>query len=206
MNYNHITKKEDPLICNELYHIYNKTVGEERLFRTEKDYTFFLAKLKRFIQPIADIYAYCLIPNHFHLFLKIKDQSKIPELRIDNKETEFLTQTFTNFFISYSKSFNKAHNRMGRLLLQPFKRKLVEDYDYFTYLLAYIHRNPIHHGLVSDFSDWKYSSYNSFLLKQQNILDIKRKEVLSYFYSLEEFIDFHEDNIVKPGQESFYLE
>ena len=198
-------RNEEPLICGKVYHIYNKSVGEERLFKTDKDYVFFLKKLKRFILPISDLYAYCLIPNHFHLFLKIKNYDNIPDLKNDEKETEYLTQIFTNFFISYSKSFNNAHNRLGRLLLQPFKRKLVEDEDYYAYLVAYIHRNPIHHGLVSNFSDWKYSSYNSFIFKKQNI-EIEREEVLSYFYTLDEFIDFHQENRIKRGEEGFYLE
>ncbi len=191
------------LLFGETYHIYNKTVGNELMFKTENDYQYFLNKLTRFILPISNIYAYCLIPNHFHLLLGIKEMDTISNLlQIENEKS--IQRKFTNFFISYSKSFNKAHQRQGRLLFQSFKRILVEDGDYFTSLINYIHRNPIHHGIVTNYIDWKYSSYNAFL--SDNKTNIDKTEVLAYFDSLEDFFTFHEENKIKPGTEKYYLE
>jgi len=140
------------------------------------------------------------------LLLKIKNSEDIPLLSDIEKDTVYLTQQFSNFFISYSKSFNKTHNRLGRLLLQPFKRKVIEDEAYLTFLVAYIHRNPIHHGLVKNFSDWKYSSYNSFITNKSTDIEINRNEVLSYFYSLDEFIEFHSDNRIEHRVKEYSLE
>ena len=191
------------LSSGETYHIYNKTVGNELMFKTENDYQYFLNKLTRFILPISNIYAYCLIPNHFHLLLGIKEMDTISNLlHIENENS--IRRKFTNFFISYAKSFNKAHQRQGRLLLQSFKRILVEDGDYFTSLINYIHRNPIHHGIVTNYKDWKYSSYNAFLSGHKTNID--KAEVLAYFDSLEDFVTFHEENKIKPGTEKYYLE
>ncbi len=206
MTNNKHNNNEEPLVCGEVYHIYNKSVGNELLFKTDKDYEFFMKKLKRFILPISNLYAYCLIPNHFHFLLKIKEFEAIPDLINDEKETEYLTQKFSSFFISYSRSFNNAHKRLGRLFLQPFKRKLVDDEDYYVYMVTYIHRNPIHHGLVSNYSDWKYSSYNLFLQETKNSIEIDKEEVLGYFYTLNDFIEFHRDNKIKPGIEDYFLE
>ncbi len=199
-------RNQEPLACGEVYHIFNKTVGSEKLFKTDKDYDYFLRKLKRFVLPISDLYSFCLLPNHFHLLLRIKEYDRIHELKNDEKETEFLTQKFSNFFISYSKSFNKAHNRLGRLMLQPFKRKLVADENYLIYLVAYIHRNPIHHGIVSDFYDWKYSSYNAFMQNIQSNIEIDKNEVLDYFNNLEDFKEFHRENKITKGLEKYFLE
>jgi len=201
-----VTNKLEILVCGETYHIYNKAVGSELLFKTDTDYKHFLKKLARFILPIANLYAYCLIPNHFHLLLKIKETDEIPELKKINEDdySRYLTHVFGNFFNSYSKSFNKMYNRNGRLFIQPFKRIMVEDEDYFILLVNYIHRNPIHHGLVNEMSDWKYSSYKSIISNQPTNID--RDEVISFFDSVQNFVLFHDENKQKPGTEKFYLE
>ncbi|NOX85617.1 MAG: transposase [Chlorobi bacterium] len=206
MQYHKLTNRQEKLICGETYHIYNKTVGGELLFITDIDYRYFLKKLERFIVPIAKIYTYCLLPNHFHLMLKIREEEEIPTLRKidDEKHADYITRIFGNFFQSYSKSFNKTYQRQGRLFLQPFKRIKVDDEDYFVLLVNYIHRNPIHHGLVKELYEWRYSTYQTFLSKKLTRID--REEVLSFFGSLEEFVRFHEENKMKPGTEKYYLE
>jgi len=169
----------------ETYHIYNKAVGGVQLFKTAKDYFFFIKKLVRFILPLADIYAYCLIPNHFHLLLKIKEYNEISNSKKSEHDLKWITQIFSNFFISYSRSYNNIYHRQGRLFLQPFKRIKVDGKDYFTELVAYIHRNPIHHGLVSEYSDWDYSSYIHYLSNNETIID--KNEVLKYFWLIRGF-------------------
>ncbi len=89
-------------------------------------------------------------------------------------------------------------------MLQSFKRILVEDEDYYTSLISYIHRNPIHHGLVDNYQDWKYSSFNAFLSDKKTSID--KVEVLSYFDSQEDFVAFHEENKTKLGAEKYFLE
>ena len=198
--------RKETLICGEIYHIYNKVVGSELLFKTDADYKLFLQKLDRFTLPVANVYAYCLIPNHFHLMLKIKEPNEIPGLQkiSEDEYSKHLTHVFGNFFNSYSKSFDKLYSRTGRLFFQPFKRIMVEDEDYFILLVNYIHRNPIHHGLVKQLSDWKYSSYKTIISNKPTKLD--RIEVLSFFDSVQDFILFHEENKQKPGTENLYLE
>jgi len=71
---------------------------------------------------------------------------------------------------------------MGRLFLYPFKRILVDKEDYLLFLINYIHRNPIHHGIVKNFSDWKYSSYNTIL--SDKFTKIERSYILQLFGSV----------------------
>ena len=70
--------------------------------------------------------------------------------------------------------------------------------------MNYIHRNPIHHGYVKNHIDWKYSSYRAFLTN--NKTNIQKDEVLGYFYSIADFIEFHEDNKYRSDEGAYFLE
>jgi len=205
-NTNNVNKLER-LIPGNTYHIFNKAIGTDKLFIGDKDYSFFLKKLDRFILPVADILSYCLIPNHFHLLIDFKEIEELPtKLQKQNTDNPdlLLSKVFSNFFNSYSKSFNKAHDREGRLFLYPFKRIIVEDDEYLVSLINYIHRNPVHHGLTKLFSEWKYSSYNATLSGKPT--KIKRDFVLSLFGSKGEMITFHKENSFSPEMEKYVFE
>jgi len=60
-----------------------------------------------------------------------------------------------------------------------------------VYLIYYIHANPQNHGLISDFSKYPYSSYSGMLGDQPTRL--QRKEVMNWFGSKSEYVDFHKD-------------
>jgi len=202
------TEKLENLIPGNTYHIFNKAISNDKLFNSDDDYFYFLQKIERYLLPIANIVSYCLIPNHFHLLVQIKEFENLPEKLTkyysDNPEA-YISKVFSNFFNSYSKSYNKAHNRSGRLFLYPYKRILVEDDDYMASIIVYIHRNPIHHGLTKSYKDWKYSSYNSVLSNGKT--KINREMALSPFDgSKGEFIIFHDDNISKNGIAKYLFE
>jgi putative transposase len=181
-----------------VYHVYNKAVGDELIFRSEQDYYYFKKKVKRFISPICDLYAYCLMPNHFHLLLATKEV-----IESEPVSSELLKKRFSNFFNSYAKSYNNAHKRMGKLFNLPFRRILVESDDYFTSLVCYIHRNPLHHGISKSFSTFKYSSFQDILV-QDDFVD--SEYVLEWFGGLDNFILFHEENIAFENTDRFKLE
>ena len=120
------------------------------------------------------------------------------------KPHKYFSQVFSNFFNSYSKSFNLVHKRRGRLFLYPFKRIVVDNDKYLTYLICYIHRNPIHHGLTKSYSKWKYSSFNFILLSSNP--DKKKEFVISLFGTKEEFLIFHEENRKTYRLEDYLIE
>src|SRR5438034_1385617 len=70
-----------------IYHIYNRAVGSDKLFIEDENYHFFLKKFSLRITVFADILAYCLMPNHFHFIIRIKEQKILesiwpPELNL----------------------------------------------------------------------------------------------------------------------------
>lgn len=68
-----MSNSRTPLLSNQTYHIFNRAIGNELLFASDDNYKFFLEKYGKFIFPVADTYCYCLMPNHFHILLKIKE-------------------------------------------------------------------------------------------------------------------------------------
>jgi REP element-mobilizing transposase RayT len=198
------------LYCSGIFHVYNRAVGKKQLFENDSDYVYFLNKLKRFILPIAQFHAYCLLPNHFHLLVALNSEKEIEQnlpttnQQIRNNQSKFLSQQFNRCFNSYSKSFNKAHHVSGKLLDSPFKRVEVNQDDYYSQLIYYIHRNPIHHGLAKRWDKWKYSSYLAMISHKPTLLS--REEVLEWFGGKEAFIKHHYTQIEDWKIENLVLE
>ena len=56
-----------------VYHVFNRGNNKEDIFKEEKNYMYFLSLLQKYVMPVAEVYAYCLMKNHFHLVVRIKD-------------------------------------------------------------------------------------------------------------------------------------
>ena len=73
-------EKREILYPGKFYHIYNRAINKENIFYANQNYIYFLNKIRYYLMNCFDIYAYCLIPNHFHLLVKIKDENEIKNL------------------------------------------------------------------------------------------------------------------------------
>jgi len=204
-----------PLEPDKVYHICFKANNKDKLIIEEENYTFFLQKIEKYVLPIANIYAYVLLPNHFHFLLRFKDTENVLGFKNltrlepntsepDTNIIEYLSQQFANMLNSYAKSINKAYKRTGKLFKLPFKRIPVEDENYFKVLVAYIHRNPVHHKYCKNMNDCKYSSYKTFFIDKTTKID--KQEVLAIFGDLNAFIEFHKDSLHPDILEKYYLE
>ena len=98
--------KLEPMQHSQYYHIYNRGNNGEVLFREQRNYSYFLNLYARYIKPVAETYAYCLMNNHFHLLVRIEDKDRSYEA----------SHAFANLFGTYTKAFNKAYQRTGSLI------------------------------------------------------------------------------------------
>ncbi len=180
---------------DSFYHIYNRGINGANLFYSEKNYSYFLELYKKYINPVADTYAWCLLKNHFHFLVRIKSEKQIVEhYAIDfERALKKPSQQFSNFFNSYVQAINKAENRHGSLLEKPFKRKYIKDETYLKNLIIYIHKNPIQHGFVKNVLDYKWNSYISLISDKKTL--IERQYVIDYFETKENFIKTHKQKI-----------
>ena len=184
----------------QYYHVYNRGNSQENLFFEERNYRYFLKLYAKYIEPIADTYAYCLLRNHFHLLVRIKtvkEQKILETLRVSETPRVFKpknpSQQFGNPFNAYAKAINRAYGRTGSLFQNPFGRILVDSDAYLVHLITYIHQNPQKHGFVDDFRVWPYSSYHAMLSEKPTHL--KRGEVLAWFAGPAAFQAFHQQEV-----------
>ena len=190
-----------PIQYGKFYHIYNRGINGENLFVEERNYRYFLQLYIQHIHPVANTYAYCLLRNHFHLLVRMKTVTEFEQdLSGGTNETcQNMTplkpphQYFSNFFNAYTKSINKAYGRTGALFERPFRRVEVIGKTYFKNVVAYIHRNPQHHGFVDDFREWPYSSYDVVLTEKPTRL--QRDVVLDWFGGPQEFLNMQQSSV-----------
>jgi putative transposase len=201
-----------PFEEGEFYHIYNRGNNKGLIFYNANNYSYFLNKLSFYLSDYLDFYSYCLLPNHFHLLIQVKNFNSInKEKQLLTSGTKILTEPhdiiseqFRRFFLSYSKSIIIQEKRTGSLFQKNFKRIKIHSPKYYTFLINYIHRNPISHKISKDYKTYAYSSYNSILSNLPTRL--KRKEVLDWFGNMEEFIRYHDGNSIYKEAEKFIIE
>jgi putative transposase len=197
---------------NAFYHVYNRTVDKSKLFANNGNYVYFLKKLDEYLTDYVEIYAYCLLGNHFHLMIRILPEKTIKDnllkYQIENPErilsasktqiseksvSEIISHQFKKFFQAYAMAYNKQQNRVGTLFQTPFKRALVENTEYFKSLVYYIHANPKLHGITKDFVNYEWSSFNRIINKKNSKL--KKTELLDWFGGIDEFLEYHGSEI-----------
>ncbi|SEC86527.1 Transposase IS200 like [Tenacibaculum sp. MAR_2009_124] len=161
--------KYEKLECGKFYHVFNQGNNKENIFIEEMNYSYFFKLMKKHIVPVADIFSYCLLKNHFHWLIQVKEEV----------EQEKVSSAFSNFFNSYSKSINKKYNRTGSLFRDRFKRVQVKNEKYLKALIVYINLNPVYHNFVNKSEEYKYSSYLSLLSDKKTLL--KRNVIISMF-------------------------
>jgi len=135
---------------------------------------------------IAETYAYCLLKNHFHAAVFIKNKEDLKGIKL--KEP---SRYFANCFNAYTRGVNNATGRSGALFERPFERIPVTDERYLMRLIVYVHQNPQKHKFVNDFRDWGYSSYHELIGDVPTRL--QRDKMMELFGSREDFIRIHQE-------------
>lgn len=198
--------KQPLLAYNAVYHIYNCGINGGDIFHSEEDYNRFLQKVNKYILPIADMYAWCLLSNHFHFLLKIKKEDTIISMKEagifdykkKNKDMEDkpldITNQFSHLFNSHAQYYNNKYKRHGSLLEHTFKRTKIENREDFKRCLIYIHQNSLKHKLANDIRDYPYTSFGQYFSETSS--NIKKKTALKLFDGLADFEKSHESLVV----------
>lgn len=209
--------RKKPLFANnEIYHVYNRGVEKRKIFLEDRDFETFLYYLSKCNctkkirskeiekrERLVDILGFVLMDNHFHLVLRQK---------IDGGIVKFMHKLET----AYAMRFNKKYDRVGHLIQGNFKAVSVTTDEQFSYLLYYIHLNPLdkvsrewRSGFLRDFHqamtflyEYKWSSLTyyvgffttHFFLSRDNFLVEEPKK---YRKNFEEYMKLLSDKYEK---------
>lgn len=193
--------RKHPFVNDCYYHVFNRGVLKQPIFFEKSDYLRFLHDLyefnnvfpaphdkrgeiqsRRVREPLVSILAWCLMPNHFHLFLKQK---------VENGVSLFMQK----LGIGYTTYINKKYDRSGHLFQGRFKTKMIDSDAYLFHISRYIHCNPLdlfdpdwEHGLDATkrqdaqkfLSAYPWSSYKNWIGDSPFSSVIDMNEVTSF--------------------------
>ena len=188
----------EPLNYGNFYHIYNRGINSCNLFTKPDNYEYFLSLYDKYISPVADTFAWVLMPNHFHFLVRLKEESEVvastatPD-RVQNPVRGNASLQFSKLFNSYAQAFNKRNCRHGSLFERPFKRKIIENEGYLKQVILYIHNNPVHHGFCSHPMEYPWSSYLTCVSIKPTKLH--REQVIGWFDSEANFKYLHDQKV-----------
>lgn len=184
LNYlgSYLTPKNEKKLLNVL--------SDDKIPWKEKDNTIKLLRLNNFSKEIS-LLAYCLMPNHFHFFLKQKDANSIDK---------FMNSLFTR----YTMYFNKKYERVGSLYQGTYKAVLVTSEIQFLHLSRYIHKQALpRESLKGVALKSQPSSYYDYLGVRKTEW-IHPEEILSYFSSISTSLSY--ESFVKQSEEDWIIE
>lgn len=197
-----------PLVAGEIYHVFNRSIARQPIFKTKSDYQRFIdvvnyyryqklplrfshfkrlteEQKEQFIQinfkndrVILEILAFCVMPNHFHFLLRPRTDSAI---------SDFMRYVQN----SYSTFFNTKNERSGSLVQAMFKAVRIESDEQLNHVSRYIHLNPVSAHIINidKIDDYEWSSYKNYV-SDKGYPFINTEEVLSHFKSKKEYKQF----------------
>jgi putative transposase len=186
-------RRTTPFLPDIYYHFYNRGNNRQAVFFEADNYLYFLNGVKKYLLPVAHIVAYCLMPTHYHILVRIKQTSEVSpfvgasEVSVSGKEiSRQVSLAMQKFLISYTKAINKRFERVGSLFQGQFQAKPIQTYSHLLHLCVYIHANPVKDGLVPLPEDWIYSNYLEWLGQRDGTL-IDREFIQEHFGSPAEY-------------------
>jgi len=195
------------IVTGEIFHVLNRGVDNREIFLDEEDYFRFIHNLFEFNDPnpvlnlgyylsrgqsidfvnqyikkprklIVEILAFCLMPNHFHLLLRQREEGG-------------LTKFMRKIGVGYANYFNQKYQRSGALLQGRYKLILVKEEAHFIHLPYYIHFNPLdlkmpdwregeienYQNAIKFLESYRWSSHLDYLGKK-NFPSVTQREFL----------------------------
>ncbi len=137
------------LVGGFIYHVLNRGNGKQRVYHKDKDYNAFMSLIRdaKARIPIS-VFAYCLMPNHFHLVLMPPDGAD-------------LSRWMQWLMTSHVRRYHGHYHTCGHVWQGRFKSFIAKQDEHLVTLVRYVEGNPVRAGLVKTAGDWQWSSHAS---------------------------------------------
>lgn len=168
---------------NNIYHVFNRGNNKQKIFFSAENYPYFLYKTEKYIKPVCDILAWCLMPNHFHFLIQANVNS-VSVIEDKHFKRQQFSQGVKQLLSWYTKAINKHEKRTGSLFQQNTKSVCVTEGGHSVETaFHYIHQNPLKASLVTRMEDWAHSSFREYMDLSENILC--NKNIMANYINLD---------------------
>ena len=179
------------------YHVMNRGRRSEFIFLDKHDYSMFIDLLIELSEMWnANVAAYCLMTNHYHILVQTPDAN--------------ISRCMRHLNSVYTQRYNSRHGFNGPLFRGRYKSILVCEDSYLLQLVRYIHKNPVKAGIVKNIPDYEWSSYKGYLSYAKKWEWLHKDYILSMITSkkrdkLKPFIEFMQEDDSKEVSRLFSL-
>lgn len=170
-----------------LYHVMVQGINKENIFHDAIQKNIYIKLMfKHAFNRGVKVIAYCIMDNHAHLLLSIKDVNAMSNyMKIINQK--------------FAMIYNEMEKRVGVVFRNRFESELIYDEKYFYNCVRYIHNNPVKAGIVRQAKEYKFSSANNYSL-EKILYELKLKNN-TIEDDIGNFIDIDKDKIVTEKME-----
>lgn len=199
------------LATDEIYHVYNRSIARELIFtslrnlkralriiefyrfpqeirfskfkslpkESKENYLLDLRKKK----PLVDIYAFALMPNHYHFLVK-------------QLQKKGIVKFVSNLQNSFAKYFNIKNDRNGALFQNSFKGVHIENDEQFIHVSRYIHLNPVTSYIIEfkNLSSYSWTSFSRYAGRGENQF-VNTDFLLKMFSPKNDYLKFVADQV-----------
>jgi REP element-mobilizing transposase RayT len=128
-----------------IFHVTSRGVARSPIFRDPLDYLALRSQLREVMRKFAwNVYAYCLMPNHYHLIVET--------------DREHLSAGMHRLNFLYAQRFNRRHDRAGHLFQNRFAAYVIESDEHLLNSIGYVSQNPVRAGLCDAAADWPWAA------------------------------------------------
>ncbi|PWN07966.1 hypothetical protein [Rhodohalobacter mucosus] len=196
-----------PIEEGNFYHLYNRGANRSKIFWSDSDFRKFIELYRFYLYPAVETYSWCLLRNHFHFLVRVRTKEDQTELFKRDRELfkagffhgklnpatspYNVSRQLSHLMNRYTRFINKKRQRSGTLIQGPIKRKHIANEAYFLNLICYIHKNPIHHGIVDNYSSYLHSSYKDIIGTHPTFME--RDKIHDLFGGIHGFLSAHQE-------------
>ena len=160
---------------NAFYHVCSRGFNKEPIFHEDDDYNYFLYLLKKaYMKYNLLIHSYCLIPNHYHLFLETPNANL-------SQAMKFINESYAKFFIK------KYSNHDGYVFSRRYRRHVIQETKYAVKLFLYINGNAVKHKMIASPEGWHWSSWNALTQQDSSPIFLQNSLFIKHFKSINDF-------------------